>query len=260
MNNVNKTLYIPLYGKAYVSRKGYFLKDAKAEEIWEKEAFTLKGKAKSRWLAYNMGMRSAVFDRWLEEKLAQMPQTVVLHLGCGMDSRNLRVAHRDGLWLDVDFPDVIAERKRYFTESETYRMIAGDIRDPDWLETVPGAENAILIMEGVSMYLQREELLALLARLKARFGSLTVLMDCYTVFGAKATKYKNPINEVGVTQVYGVDDARELEVDGLHFLQEHDLVPEEMIRTLPGWEQTVFRKLFAGKMAKGIYRLYEYHT
>ena len=33
MDQVNKTLYIPLYGKAYVSRKGIILKDAKAEEI-----------------------------------------------------------------------------------------------------------------------------------------------------------------------------------------------------------------------------------
>ena len=43
MNNVNKTLYIPLYGKAYVSQKGYFLSDKTAEEIWTKEGFALKG-------------------------------------------------------------------------------------------------------------------------------------------------------------------------------------------------------------------------
>ena len=34
MNNVNKTLYIPLYGKAYVSRQGILLHDPKAEAIW----------------------------------------------------------------------------------------------------------------------------------------------------------------------------------------------------------------------------------
>ena len=37
MNGVNKTLYIPLYGKSYVSKKGVILQDAKAEEIWEQE-------------------------------------------------------------------------------------------------------------------------------------------------------------------------------------------------------------------------------
>ena len=62
MNNVNKTLYIPLYGKAYVSKRGLFLHDTKAEEIWQAEQFALKGKSKSKYLAYYMGIRSAVFD------------------------------------------------------------------------------------------------------------------------------------------------------------------------------------------------------
>lgn len=41
MNEINKTLYIPLYGKSSVSKKGIIIKDSKAEEIWEKEKFPL---------------------------------------------------------------------------------------------------------------------------------------------------------------------------------------------------------------------------
>lgn len=33
MNSINKTLYIPLYGKAAVSKKGIILHDPKAELI-----------------------------------------------------------------------------------------------------------------------------------------------------------------------------------------------------------------------------------
>ena len=62
MNEVNKTLFIPLYGKAQVSQKGLILRDQKAEEIWGKESFAIAGKAKSRWLAYFMAMRARVFD------------------------------------------------------------------------------------------------------------------------------------------------------------------------------------------------------
>ena len=64
MENVNKTLYIPLFGKAYVSEKGILLKDPKAEEIWAAEGVPLKGKSKSKWLAYYMAMRASVMDRW----------------------------------------------------------------------------------------------------------------------------------------------------------------------------------------------------
>ena len=52
MDNVNKTLFIPLYGKALVSKKGIILSDRKAEEIWSEESFPLKGKSRSKWLAY----------------------------------------------------------------------------------------------------------------------------------------------------------------------------------------------------------------
>lgn len=63
MNEVNKTLYIPLYGKAQVSRKKIIIRDQKAEEIWEKEKFPLKGKAKSKWLTYYMAMRAKIDDK-----------------------------------------------------------------------------------------------------------------------------------------------------------------------------------------------------
>lgn len=255
MNNVNKTLYIPLYGKAYVSRKGVILHDPKAEEIWEKEGFPLKGKAKSRWLAYYMGMRSAVFDRWLEEKLAAFPDAVVLHLGCGLDSRCLRV-HHQGLWLDVDFPEVIRERKRHYREEGSCCMVGADLREGDWLTQVPRGQ-AIVVMEGVSMYLTTEERRGLLRRLGEHFSRVELLMDCYTVFAAKASRYKNPINEVGVTQVYGMDDPREAG-DALEYAQELDLTPEDLIAQLKGMEQTLFRKVFAGSASKKLYRLYAY--
>ena len=64
MDSVNKTLYIPLYGKALVSRRGLFIKDESAEKIWDEVGFPLKGKAKSKWLAFYMGIRAAVFDKW----------------------------------------------------------------------------------------------------------------------------------------------------------------------------------------------------
>lgn len=62
MNEVNRTLYIPLYGKAQISKRGIILRDIKAEDIWEKEQFPLHGKARSKWLTYFMAMRARVFD------------------------------------------------------------------------------------------------------------------------------------------------------------------------------------------------------
>ena len=259
MNGVNKTLYIPLYGKAYVSKKGIILNDKTAEQIWEKEGFELKGKSKSKWLAYYMGMRSAVFDKWLKEQMDADKEAIILHIGCGMDSRIHRVGTNCHTWYEVDFPDVIQERKLYYQEDEFYHMIESDARENAWIQTLPEGKNAIIVMEGVTMYFKPEELRKLLTDLTNRFNRVNILMDCYTDFAAKASKYKNPINEVGVTVVYGVDDPHSLEEGtGLIFVKEHDMTPASLVNELCGMEKAVFKKVFAGKFSKKMYRMYEF--
>lgn len=253
MNNVNKTLYIPLYGKAYVSKRGIILQDPKAEAIWAAEGFLLKGKSRSKWLACYMGMRAAVFDRWLTRQMEADSGAVILHIGCGMDSRCVRVGTKGHRWFDIDFPDVIAERKRYYQEDDDYRMLCADVTSPDWLKGIP-AGNAIVVMEGVSMYLPPEKLRETLDWMADHFDSVSLLMDCYTTFAAKASRYKNPINDVGVTQVYGMDDPGVL----AGFVREHEMTPAELINELHGMERKIFKTLYAGGIAKKMYRLYEY--
>lgn len=259
MNNVNKTLYIPLYGKAYVSKKGIILDDKKAEEIWDAEGFRLKGKSKSKWLAYYMGMRSAVFDEWLAKQMEKNSDAVVLHLGCGMDSRVLRVNAKETPWYDIDFPNVIYERKKYYQENDSYHMVEADVRKKDWLSGIPHTEHAIVVMEGVSMYFEPDELSEVLGRIMNHFETVNLLMDCYTTFAAKVSKYKNPINDVGVTQVYGMDDPRALENGKLSFVKEHDMTPKKYINELICFEKTIFKKLYSGGIAKKMYRMYEYN-
>ena len=258
MNNVNKTLYIPLYGKALVSSKNIIIQDKKAEEIWSKEGFELKGKSKSKWLAYYMAMRSAIYDEWLEKELNSNPDAIVLHVGCGMDSRIERVSKQNQEWYDIDFPDVIEERCKYYAETDTYHMFAVDMRTDAWKRFIEAGQDAIIVLEGVSMYFNPRELSALLSSLVKYFNSIKILMDCYTEKAAKVSKYKNPINDVGVTTVYGYDNPEELaSKSGLVFVKEYDMTPQKYIDELQGMERTVFKALFSGKIANSMYRMYE---
>ena len=254
MHSVNKTLYIPLYGKSCVSRRGLFLADKWAEQIWEAEGFVLRGKSASRWLSFYMGIRAAVFDDWVRSN--RSGESVVLHLGCGLDSRCLRVG--GGKWYDVDFPQVIEERRRHFSESEGYRMLGADLRDPDWLSAIPEAGSAVVVMEGVSMYLEPDELRRLTAGLCGHFQQVHLLTDCYSVMAAKLSRYRNPINDVGVTEVYGLDDPKRLEGEGLVFVQEHEMTPQRYIDELRGMEKRIFSRLYAGGFSRKLYRLYEF--
>ncbi len=258
MNSVNKTLYIPLYGKSFVSKKGLFLIDKKAEEIWGKEGFSLKGKSKSKWLAYYMGVRSAVFDEWVKKQMEILPNAVVVHLGCGLDSRVLRVGDVKRKWYDVDFLEVIEERKKYYVETDDYKMVAGDVRDSKLFSTIKEKKSVIVVMEGVSMYLTTNEMKGLIDSLCENFEQVVMLVDVYSVFAAKMSKWKNPIKDVGVTKVYGIDNPQDYQSNQLAFKKEHEMIPKKYINELKGFEKFIFSKLYAGNFSKKLYRLFEY--
>ena len=258
MNGVNKTLYIPLYGKSFVSRKGIILHDEKAEEIWTKEGFELKGKSRSKWLAYNMAMRARVFDDWTDQMLKDTPDAIVLHIGCGLDSRCLRVKQPYSCWYDCDFPDVLEVRRQYYQEFSSYHMMELDATDTKKINELPEGNTVIVVLEGISMYLTNDQLKALIAALRQKYLYVHVLLDVYTQFGARASEKKNPINDVGVTKVYGVDDIDAIcEGTGLMKTAEHSFTPKHLIDELKPVERGFFKMLFTGKTYGRIYRLFE---
>jgi hypothetical protein len=137
-------------------------------------------------------------------------------------------------------------------------MIAGDARDCDWLTAIKEKNTAIVVMEGVSMYLTVGEMQKLTSSLCNHFENLMLLVDAYTSFAAKMSKRRNPINDVGVTEVYGIDDPQTYQCEGLSFVKEHTMIPQKYIDELKGAERFVFAKLYAGDFSKKLYRLFEY--
>ena len=66
-----------------------------------------------------MAMRSAIYDEWVEKEIKKNPKALVLHIGCGLDSRNERVNANNIIWYDIDFPEVIEERHKYYIENSS---------------------------------------------------------------------------------------------------------------------------------------------
>lgn len=108
------------------------------------------------------------------------------------------------------------------------------------------------------MYLTVEELQTALGVICDHFDHVALLMDCYTTFAAKMSKYKNPINDVGVTVVYGIDDPLLLQSEDLRFVAEHEMTPKPYIDQLRGMEKRVFALVCAGWFSKKLYRLFEF--
>ena len=110
------------------------------------------------------------------------------------------------------------------------------------------------------MYLSSKELKELIARLCTHFEQISFLMDCYSCLAAKMSKYRNPIHEVGVTNVYGIDDPKQFQSERFLFAKEHPMTPKKYIDELTGVEKVIFEKLYAGRFSKQLYRLFEYRT
>ncbi|WP_220449281.1 class I SAM-dependent methyltransferase [Nonomuraea longispora] len=74
--------------------------------------------------AVTVAMRARHLDDWTRDFLAEHPAAIVLHLGCGMDTRAHRVGPGPGVhWYDVDFPEVIDLRERLYPARERHTAI-----------------------------------------------------------------------------------------------------------------------------------------
>ena len=137
-------------------------------------------------------------------------------------------------------------------------MMALDASRPEQIGSLPDHDTAIVVLEGLSMYLTNSQVRGLLQALDKRYRELHVLMDVYTEFGVKASRYKNPVNDVGVSKLYGIDDIESI-TDGLRirFVKEHSFTPAALVKELTPIDRLFFNLLFRGKLYRKIYRLYE---
>ena len=176
----------------------------------------------------------------------------------GLDSRCLRIREPYLHWIDADFPEVLSLRKKYYEENAIYHMMAMDASKAEQIEQLPSSRTAIVILEGLSMYLTDDQMRRLLQTLAKKYSHLHILMDVYTAFGARISKYKNPVNDLGVTELHGTDKVQCLLSDTkIQLKAEHSFTPNHLINALKPWECVFFRAMFAERVYRKIYRLYE---
>ena len=69
-------------------------------------------------------LASREYDRHAQDFLRRHPDAVVVHIGCGLDSRFGRVDNSQVEWYDLDLPEVIARRRKLIGgEGERYHLL-----------------------------------------------------------------------------------------------------------------------------------------
>jgi O-methyltransferase involved in polyketide biosynthesis len=66
-------------------------------------------------------LKTRDFDRFAQDFLRRHPDAVIVHIGCGLDTRFERVDNGQAEWYDLDLPEVIEPRRKFIgDEGERY--------------------------------------------------------------------------------------------------------------------------------------------
>jgi O-methyltransferase involved in polyketide biosynthesis len=150
--------------------------------------------------------RTAHFDNWTRQFLAVHPEAIVLHLGCGLDSRYYRIDPGPAVeWYDVDYADVAQLRTQLFPPREHCHVVASSVTDPAWLADVPADRPTLMIGEGLTMYLTEADGVALLRRIVDHAPSGELQFDAFSRFGIKTQWMNAVVKRAGATLYWGID-------------------------------------------------------
>lgn len=259
LRNDSKTLFIPLLGKALMSKDKLFLSDPKAEEIISAIDYNFDSIKQSKWLSMFMSVRALIIDELCNKYISKHPDSTIIHLGCGLDSRCLRVNQNYKKWFDIDYEEVIKIRKEFYDEDNKYKMIGSSVTDYKWLEQIANFNNILIVAEGLTMYFSEDEIKVLIEQIKNKFGNITLLFDAYSKKGVKASKIKNPVNQMNVEVKYGIDkpeDFLKLNHD-LEYINTYKIRKED--NNLQGLTKFIFNNLYCGRISQSIYKIYEFN-
>ncbi|HEY2721480.1 MAG TPA: class I SAM-dependent methyltransferase [Chitinophagaceae bacterium] len=205
-----ETLFITLYAKAMDNRsKRSILHDQAADDLVQKVRNNL---SKYRGFGNSVVVvRARQFDEWINEFITRYENAVVVYLGCGLDTRIVRINPPSSVdWFDIDYPEVIELRKTFYTEREGYRMIGSSILETSWLNKIPNVRPTLIIAEGVFEYLGQDEVKTLLTRITGHFTRGQVLFDVMNSFAIKSGRQKLH-DTTGAVHKWEVNDITEVD-------------------------------------------------
>ena len=183
-----------------------FAKDAvrRLDYDWQQTGVT------GRW-APLVTVRTAQYDIWARQFLAVHERATVVHLGCGLDSRVFRLdPGPDVEWYDVDYPAVIALREKIYPTRPHYHLVATSATDPSWLDQIPADRPALLLAEGISMYLTVQQGVALLQSFVGRFPSGELQIDFFNWLGIRSQKTQTLVRRSGSMLHWAVNSSEDI--------------------------------------------------
>lgn len=218
LSGVAETLLLPLYIRATESqRPDAIIQDDKAA------ALIRQLNPDSTWVGrmkvdeedrVALVLRNREFDNRGREFLARNPEAVVIHIGCGLDTRFDRVDNGKVEWYDLDLPEVIDLRRRLIgDEAGRYHLIASSAFDAAWPSRLSAHRQrpVLCLAEGVLMYFEEAQVRSLVLMLRDQFPGSELAFDAFSPFLIRMNNLRISRTKIGARYHWGLKRGRDLE-------------------------------------------------
>lgn len=182
-------------------------------------------------LVVHIALRAKKYDDYARDFLVKFPDGVIVNIGCGLDSRFLRIDNGRVVFYDLDLPEIIMVKKGFFDETDRYHLISSSVLEYGWMETVRRHDGPFLFMaEGVFMYLDGMDVRSLVLKIRELFPGSELVCEVVNSFWIRPL-FRKMIDYKLQQQVHlgkgamfrsGVRDGREMETwhPGIQLLDE----------------------------------------
>ena len=223
LSGVPETMLQTIYARAKESRGRGAICDPKAEELIGKLYYDFSLADKDRAMHSGVIARTIVLDRLTEQWLKKHPGAVVVNIACGLDTRCYRMKGYTH-WYNLDLPETMAVREKLLPESGRISQIAMSAMD-DWGARIAERDTAALvIIEGLTIYLSEAEVKRIFAVIAGRFDSASVFAETMNPMVVKSYREKS-IEGSGARFTWGVKNGAALAglLPDFRFVEEHSL-------------------------------------
>jgi len=231
LSGVAETLLIPLYVRAIESqRPDALLKDEKALALvtqMNSDFSRVKQIKIDKDDQVALILRNREFDRYARDLMERYPEGIVVHIGCGLDSRFERLDNGRVEWYDLDLPEVIGLRRKLIgDEGERYHFLARSAFDGAWIDTlsIHRQRHFLFLAEGVFMYFEEAQVKSLVLMLRDNFPGAELVFDAFSPFLIRMNNFRFKISRAQISARYdwGLKRGKDLEEwgDGISLLDE----------------------------------------
>ena len=254
-----ETLLIVLYAKAQPGNPLFF--DPKARDILERVDYDFTRLRVPYKTIVLVCQRAKKLDVVARAFLDEHANGVVLHLGCGLDSRFWRVDNGQVEWYDLDMQPVIELRRQFYAEHELYHPIASSVTDLEWTNEVATKDRPVLIMaEGLLMYLAEADVKRLFLRLREVFPGCRLIADVFSRMTARSATKHPSLKQTGASIGWGIDNPHEVEgwAQGIRLLEEWYFTQDPDLKRLNPGYRLAYKLAGMFKMVQRAHRIVYY--